>query len=80
MSELNERQWTVISERGREASSLTYADASGLLRELMSEEVHGLCIITDAAGARLAAAPLPSGDKPRASKKGGGRRKTAELS
>jgi hypothetical protein len=76
MSELNERRWTVLSERGGEASGLTYAAAAERVRALNSEKVHGLCIITDAAAARLAAAsPAENGGKPkRARKSGTGRR------
>lgn len=52
MSELTEQLWAVLSERGCEASSLTYAQALELLRSLLREKVSGLSIITDAAARR----------------------------
>jgi hypothetical protein len=68
MSELQEQRWSVLSERGREAARLSYADAHALVRSLTTEKVHGLCVITDEAAARLPA-PSPNGGKPRAAKK-----------
>jgi len=53
MSELKEKRWAVISERGAEASSLTYAEAEELTRKLKADGVHGLGIITDAAAHRI---------------------------
>jgi hypothetical protein len=80
MSELREQRWSVMSERGREAARLSYADAAALVRNLMGDKVYGLCVITDEAAARLAAQPVSSnGDKPRAAKKGGARRKSAKT-
>jgi hypothetical protein len=79
MSELNEQRWSVMSERGRERGQLTYPDASALVRALTGEKVHGLCVVTDTAAERLAPrAVSPNGDKPKAAKKGGGRRKSAK--
>lgn len=52
MSELNEAHWAVISERGVEASGLSYDDAVRLRRELDGEKIYGLCIVTDKAAAR----------------------------
>ena len=76
MSELQERRWSVMSERGREAGGVTYADAAALVRRLTGEKVHGLCVVTDEAAERFAArAPSPNGASPKASKKGGGRKK-----
>jgi hypothetical protein len=67
MSELGEQRWSVVSERGREAARLPYADAAALVRRLTGERVHGLCVITDEAAARLAApAPAANGGKPEA--------------
>lgn len=81
MSELNEQRWSVMSERGREAGRLTYADAAGLVRTLKGDKVHGLCVVTDDAAERLAAVPSSkNGDKPKAAKKGGARGKTAKSS
>jgi hypothetical protein len=79
MSELNEQRWSVMSERGREAARATYADAATLVRKLTAEKVHGLCVVTDEAAERLAAhAASANGDKPKASKKSGARRKNAK--
>jgi hypothetical protein len=77
MSELNERRWAVLSERGCEAAGLSYEGAAALIARLRGERVHGLCVITDEAAARL---PLPKkagkkatasghGAKPRRSRK-----------
>jgi hypothetical protein len=54
MSELTERQWAVLSERGCEATALTYAQAIELIRKLGRERVAGLSVITDAAASRAA--------------------------
>jgi hypothetical protein len=54
--ELNERRWSVVSERGREAGGLAYADAAALVRRLLGEKIFGTCVVTDEAAARLAAA------------------------
>jgi hypothetical protein len=62
MSELNERLWAVLSERGREAAGLTYEEAASLVRELRDgagangRGVSGLCIVTSQAGGRVAPA------------------------
>lgn len=56
MSELKERIWAVMSERGIEAKSLEHGEAARLVRQLASEKVSGLCVITDDAARRLAAA------------------------
>jgi hypothetical protein len=53
MSELAEKRWAVISERGCEASSLTYASAHDLVRRLVADGLHGLSIITDEAASRI---------------------------
>jgi hypothetical protein len=53
MSELNEKRWAVISERGAEASSLTYQEARRLVRQLVGEGLHGLSIITAEAANRI---------------------------
>jgi hypothetical protein len=63
MSELRERRWAVLSERGCEDSSLSYEEAAGLVARLKAERVSGLCVVTDAAAAHLPrakkAAPKP---------------------
>lgn len=56
-SELETNRWSVISERGCEASGLTHEDARRLVHRLGSEGRHGLCIITDEAASRLAQRP-----------------------
>ena len=77
-SELGERRWAVMSERGCEATRLEYAGATELVRRLRGEGLRGLCIVTETAAARLApakpaAAGTPAGNgakrPPRASKK-----------
>ena len=65
MSELREDRWAVMSARGREASGLAYAKAAELVRELKGGGLSGLCIVTDAAAARLSpAAPGPAATPP----------------
>jgi len=62
MSELNERLWAVLSERGREAAGLTYEEAAVLVRDLRGgdgangRKISGLCIVTDRAAERVAPA------------------------
>jgi hypothetical protein len=76
MSELNERRWAVLSERGCEDSGLSYEEASGLVARLRGERLSGLCVVTDAAAAHLprakkaASKPAPAGNsKPRRGRK-----------
>jgi len=52
LSELTENRWAVLSERGCEATGLTYAEAHDLMRALAAERVSGLSVITDAAARR----------------------------
>ncbi|HJR07706.1 MAG TPA: hypothetical protein VJ842_10630 [Pyrinomonadaceae bacterium] len=52
MSELREQRWSVVSERGCEASGINYYEASELVRRLRAEKIHGLCIISDEAARR----------------------------
>lgn len=52
MGELNEQRWGVLSERGCEATGLTYTSAFELMRQLSREKVSGIAIITDAAARR----------------------------
>jgi hypothetical protein len=81
MSELREQRWSVLSERGCEAGRLTYADASSLVRTLTDEKIHGLCVITDEAAARLAAqSPSANGGKPKSRPKGKARRRPLKSS
>ena len=76
MSELNERRWAVLSERGREEAGLSYEEAARLIARLRSERLRGLCVITDEAASHLPAASQeaarnsPSrGAKPRRARK-----------
>jgi hypothetical protein len=52
MSELTEKRWAVLSERGCEAMGLSYAQAAELMRALMRERISGLSVITDDAARR----------------------------
>ena len=53
MSELNERRWAVLSERGCEDAGLSYAETAAAVARLKAERVSGLCVITDAAAAHV---------------------------
>jgi len=75
-SELNERRWAVLSERGREESGLSYEEASATVARLRVEKLSGLCVITDRAAAHVpeakkAAPKSPAGReaKPKRSRK-----------
>jgi len=52
-SDLESKKWSVISERGCEASSVTHDEARRLVHRLGAEGRHGLCIISDEAARRL---------------------------
>ena len=52
-SELESGRWSVISERGCEANSLTHEEARRLVHRLGGEGHHGLCIISDEAASRM---------------------------
>lgn len=51
--ELQERRWSVISFSESEASGLTYAEAEQKMKELETQKVSGLCIVTDEVAARI---------------------------
>jgi hypothetical protein len=53
MSELRERRWAVLSERGREEVGLSYEEAAVLVARLRSERLRGLCVITDEAASHI---------------------------
>jgi hypothetical protein len=53
-SDLEQKKWSVISERGCEAGSMTHEEARRLVHRLGAEGRHGLCIISDKAASRLA--------------------------
>ncbi len=76
MSELNEARWSVLSERGCEASRLSYATAAQLIAQLRRDRIFGLCIITDEAAERLNHTP-PATRPP--AKKRTPKRKQAKL-
>jgi hypothetical protein len=88
MSELREQRWSVVSERGCEASGVNYDEAATLVRRLRGEKIHGLCIISDEAARRYrannngAATTTAADSKPPAppAKKRAPRRKNAKLS
>jgi hypothetical protein len=61
VGELNEGRWSVVSERGREAAGLAYADAAALVRRLLAEKIFGTCVVTDEAAARLDGARQTNG-------------------
>ena len=52
-SELERESWSVLSDRGCEASGLTHEDARNLVHRLGGEGRHGLCIVTDEAAGRM---------------------------
>jgi hypothetical protein len=54
-SELEEGRWSVLSDRGCEASGLTHEEARRLVHRLGGEGRHGLCIVTDEAASRITA-------------------------
>ncbi|HWW73776.1 MAG TPA: hypothetical protein VNZ44_00185 [Pyrinomonadaceae bacterium] len=70
MSELNERRWAVLSERGSERAGLSYEEAAALIARLRGERVSGLCVITDDAASRL---PQAKKAAPKSPTKGDGR-------
>ncbi|MDT5062545.1 MAG: hypothetical protein QOH63_3004 [Acidobacteriota bacterium] len=74
MGELDEQRWGVLSERGCEATGLTYRDAAALMRQLLREKVSGISIITNDAARR---ASLTENSPARHSQSNGaGRRKS----
>jgi len=52
-SDLEEQCWSVLSDRGCEAGSLTHEEARRLVHRLGGEGRHGLCIVTDEAAERM---------------------------
>jgi hypothetical protein len=92
MSELREQRWSVVSERGCEASGVNYDEAAELVRRLRADRIHGLCIISDEAARRYqsnnngatktATAAIAAESKPATppAKKRAPRRKSAKLS
>ena len=69
MSELNERRWAVLSERGCEDSGLSYEEAAATVARLRAERLSGLCVITDTAAAHVPRAkPTVGTSKPKRSR------------
>jgi hypothetical protein len=58
-SDLEKALWSVLSDRGCEASSLTHEEARRLVHRLGGEGRHGLCIVTDEAAGRMGAVREP---------------------
>jgi len=54
-SDLEKPQWSVLSDRGCEATGLTHEEARRLIHRLGGEGRHGLCIVTDEAAGRMSA-------------------------
>jgi hypothetical protein len=52
MSEFNEPQWAVISERGCEATGIEYLEARDLMRRLVEQKIYGTAVVTAAAARR----------------------------
>ena len=91
MSELREQRWSVVSERGCEASGVNYEEAAGLVRRLRAERIHGLCVVSDEAARRYdannnhrptpaTAKATPATTEATPAKKRAPRRKNAKLS
>ena len=53
-NELEQPRWAVISFERREGDALTYQQAVQMLKELESQKVTGLAIVTDEAAACIA--------------------------
>jgi len=58
-SELGKERWSVLSDRGLEASGLAHEDARRLVHRLAGEGRHGLCIVTDEAASRMNSSGKP---------------------
>ena len=54
LDELDQPIWSVISFERCEAERLVYEEAFKKLEELETQRIAGLCIVTDAAAARVA--------------------------
>ena len=55
-SDLQAKTWSVLSERGCEATQLTHEEARRLVHRLASAGHHGLCIVSDEAAQRISVA------------------------
>jgi hypothetical protein len=56
ISDLQNKNWAVLSDRGCQATHLTHEEARRLVHKLASEGHHGLCIVTNEAAASIAPA------------------------
>jgi len=52
-SQLEQPVWSVLSDRGCEASGFNHEEARRLVNRLGGEGRHGLCIVTDEAAGRM---------------------------
>jgi len=52
-SDLEKKCWSVLSDRGCEAGSLTHEEARRLVHRLGGEGRHGLVIVSDEAARRI---------------------------
>lgn len=66
MSELDERRWSVISERGSERTELRYDEAVRLAAQLRAERVSGLVVVSSEAARRLAESAREEPSRPAA--------------
>lgn len=53
-SEFTERRWSVVTYESVAVGNLTYDEALDWVRKLDGQKISGLCIVTDAAAARIA--------------------------
>ena len=77
MSELKERRWAVLSERGCEDTGVSYDEAAAAVARLKAERVSGLCVVTDAAAAHVPRAKKAAGKSAGNSKPPRSRKKKA---
>ena len=59
-SELTEKKWAVLSERGCESRNLTHEDSRHLVHKLAGEGRHGLCIVANEMAERLSGPVVPA--------------------
>jgi hypothetical protein len=62
-SDLEQKCWSVLSDRGCEAGSLTHEEARRLVHRLGGEGRHGLVIVSDQAAGRMISGGLNRGPK-----------------
>ncbi|HYW72890.1 MAG TPA: hypothetical protein VE961_17830 [Pyrinomonadaceae bacterium] len=59
--DLEEPRWSVLSDRGCEATGVIHEEARRLVHRLAGEGRHGLVILTDEAANRMSTDQSPSG-------------------